>query len=144
MTMEVVRFCIWMCLVMVDAGLRELQQTGYVSNRLRQNMASYYVHQLQLDWRWGAAYFEQYLIDYDVASNYGNWAYLAGVGHDPRPQRQFNLNHQLRQYDPNLAHIRHWLPELNHVSLKKIVAHQTAADILPSYPQPVVAAPDGG
>lgn len=129
---------------MVDAGLRELQQTGYVSNRLRQNMASYYVHQLQLDWRWGAAYFEQYLIDYDVASNYGNWAYLAGVGHDPRPQRQFNLNHQLRQYDPNLAHIRHWLPELNHVSLKRIVAHQTAADILVSYPQPVVAAPDGG
>ena len=128
---------------MVDAGLRELRHTGHVSNRLRQNMASYFIHQLGLDWRLGARWFEMYLADFDVASNYGNWAYIAGVGHDARPQRQFNLNRQLRQYDPQLSHIRHWCPELNGFTLDDIVAHQTGARNIALFPAPIVLAPDG-
>lgn len=128
---------------MVDAGLKELSHTGHVSNRLRQNLASYFIHQLQLDWRLGARWFEMHLADYDVGSNYGNWAYIAGVGHDSKPVREFNLNRQLRQYDAEAAHIHHWLPELAEASLSDIIAHQTASATLANYPTPVVAAPDG-
>ena len=71
----------------IDANMIELKQTGFMSNRGRQNVASYLCHDLKLDWRYGAAYFQQQLIDYDVSSNWGNWAYLAGVGNDPRGQR---------------------------------------------------------
>ena len=84
----------------VDACMHELAATGFMSNRGRQNVASYLVHQLKLDWRLGAEYFESMLIDYDVASNWGNWAYLAGVGNDPR-QRIFNTQKQAGQYDEN-------------------------------------------
>ncbi len=128
---------------MVDAGLRELRHTGHISNRLRQNMASYFIHQLKLDWRLGARWFEMYLADADVASNYGNWAYIAGCGHDPRPQRQFNLNRQLRQYDPHAEHIHYWCPELSGENATNIICHQTGEQILPLYPAPVVPAPDG-
>ena len=82
----------------VDANMRELALTGFMSNRGRQNVASYLVHQLKLDWRLGAEYFESQLIDYDPANNWGNWAYLAGVGNDPR-QRVFNMQKQAEQYD---------------------------------------------
>jgi deoxyribodipyrimidine photo-lyase len=68
----------------VDAAMRELKFTGYMSNRLRQNVASFLVHSLGMDWRLGAAYFESTLVDYDTQSNYGNWQYVAGVGSDPR------------------------------------------------------------
>ena len=84
----------------VDACMHELAATGFMSNRGRQNVASYLVHQLKLDWRLGAEYFESMLLDYDVASNWGNWAYLAGVGNDPR-QRVFNSQKQAGQYDEN-------------------------------------------
>ena len=84
----------------VDACMHELAATGFMSNRGRQNVASYLVHQLKLDWRLGAEYFESMLIDYDAASNWGNWAYLAGVGNDPR-QRIFNTQKQAEQYDQN-------------------------------------------
>lgn len=86
---------------LVDAGMRELAQTGFASNRARQNMASCLIHELGLDWRLGAAWFEHCLLDYDVASNWGNWCYLAGVGNDPRPQRRFNLTKQAAIYDPH-------------------------------------------
>lgn len=123
---------------MIDAGLRELRSTGFVSNRLRQNMASYFIHQLKLDWRLGARWFEMHLCDFDVASNYGNWAYLAGVGHDPRPVREFNLNKQLHQYDPELVHIRQWCPEISEASLQEILNHQSGRKTLASFPSPVV------
>jgi deoxyribodipyrimidine photo-lyase len=129
---------------MIDAGLRELQQTGFVSNRLRQNMASYFIHQLKLDWRLGARWFEMHLIDFDVASNYGNWAYIAGVGHDARPQRQFDLNKQLHQYDPELTHIRQWCPELTPYNLEAILAHQAGINLLTTYPVPKVPVFNGG
>lgn len=93
----------------VDAAMRELKYSGYMSNRARQNVASFLCHQLQVDWRYGAAYFEQQLIDYDVCSNWGNWAYLAGVGNDPRGKRSFNLDKQAQEYDPDGSYRRLWL-----------------------------------
>jgi deoxyribodipyrimidine photo-lyase len=83
----------------VDANMKELKLTGFMSNRGRQNVASYLCNDLNLDWRYGAAYFEEQLIDYDVSSNWGNWAYIAGVGNDPRKDRYFNIEKQTEQYD---------------------------------------------
>lgn len=71
----------------IDANMRELKLTGFMSNRGRQNVASYLCHDLHVDWRYGAAYFEEMLIDYDASSNWGNWAYVAGVGNDPREKQ---------------------------------------------------------
>ncbi len=93
----------------VDAGMNQLAATGFMSNRVRQLAASCFVHELALDWRYGAAYFEEMLIDFDVASNYGNWQYLAGVGSDPRGHRQFNLDKQTATYDPQREFIKTWL-----------------------------------
>ena len=93
----------------VDASMQQLKQTGFMSNRGRQLVASCFVHELALDWRYGAAYFEYQLIDFDVASNYGNWQYLAGVGADPRGHRQFNLEKQTDIYDPSREFIKNWI-----------------------------------
>ncbi|MDF2180048.1 DASH family cryptochrome [Aliiglaciecola sp. CAU 1673] len=93
----------------VDANMQELLHTGFMSNRGRQNVASYLIHDLGVDWRRGAAWFEHQLIDYDPASNYGNWAYLAGDGMDPRGGRHFNLQKQAERYDPAGRYVRHWL-----------------------------------
>lgn len=97
---------------LVDANMRELSATGFMSNRGRQVVASYLVSDLQQDWRHGAAWFEEHLIDYDPASNWGNWAYLAGVGSDPRLKRTFNALKQARQYDPHGEYVSLWIPEL--------------------------------
>jgi deoxyribodipyrimidine photo-lyase len=99
----------------VDANMRELAQTGFMSNRGRQNVGSFLTKNLGLDWRLGAAYFEQMLVDYDVASNWGNWLYVAGVGNDARGFRFFNLHKQAQDYDPNGDYVRHWLPMLARV-----------------------------
>ena len=93
---------------LVNAAMNQLRETGYMSNRARQLVASCLVNELELDWRYGAAWFEQQLIDYDVASNYGNWQYLAGVGADPRGLRQFNLDKQAKQYDPLGTFVDRW------------------------------------
>jgi deoxyribodipyrimidine photo-lyase len=93
----------------VDANMRELKLTGWMSNRGRQNVASYFVHDLNMDWRLGAEYFEHQLIDYDPASNWCNWAYLAGVGNDPRTDRKFNTQKQANDYDKNHEYRRIWL-----------------------------------
>lgn len=85
----------------VDAGMRELAATGYLSNRMRQVVASYLVHDLACDWRAGAAWFESQLVDFDVYSNQGNWAYIAGRGTDPRGGRRFDVDHQARAHDPD-------------------------------------------
>jgi deoxyribodipyrimidine photo-lyase len=92
----------------VNACMNQLNAAGYMSNWGRQLVASCFIHELGLDWRYGAAYFEQHLVDYDVGSNWGNWQYLAGVGADPRGCRQFNLDKQTQQYDPNGEFIRQW------------------------------------
>lgn len=93
----------------VDANMRELAATGFMSNRGRQNVASYLIHDMGLDWRAGAAWFESQLIDYDPASNYGNWLYIAGRGNDPRPFRKFNTKGQAERYDPQGAFVKTWL-----------------------------------
>lgn len=94
----------------VDANMRELLRTGFMSNRGRQNVASYLVHQLNIDWRMGAAWFESLLVDYDVASNYGNWMYAGGVGNDPR-DRVFNTKKQANNYDGDGSYRQLWLQE---------------------------------
>lgn len=92
----------------VNANMRELAATGFMSNRGRQNVASYLVHDLGVDWRLGASWFEHLLLDHDPASNYGNWIYVAGVGNDPRPNRKFNTAGQAERYDADGKYRRHW------------------------------------
>ncbi|AOM84075.1 DASH family cryptochrome [Salisediminibacterium beveridgei] len=94
---------------LVDAAMAELNQTGFMSNRARQNAASFLTKNLGIDWLWGAAYFEAMLIDFDPASNYGNWAYQAGVGTDLRELRAFNVIGQGKRYDPSGDYARYWL-----------------------------------
>jgi deoxyribodipyrimidine photo-lyase len=97
----------------INANMLELKQTGFMSNRGRQNVASYFCNELNMDWRLGAAYFEEQLIDYDVCSNWGNWAYLAGVGNDLRGHRYFNIEKQANDYDKNRAFRELWLNKMN-------------------------------
>ncbi|WP_282124050.1 DASH family cryptochrome [Algibacter mikhailovii] len=94
----------------VNANMIELKKTGWMSNRGRQNVASFFAKELKIDWRIGAAYFESLLIDYDVHSNYGNWMYLAGVGNDPR-NRMFNMELQSKKYDPQGHYQNLWLQQ---------------------------------
>ncbi|MEC9313237.1 MAG: DASH family cryptochrome, partial [Pseudomonadota bacterium] len=107
---------------LVNALMKQLNETGYMSNRGRQIVASCFVNELQLDWRFGAAYFEQQLIDYDVAANWGNWQYIAGVGMDPRGGRHFNIEKQSRQYDPDGRFIRKWHGEVTSPQLDSVDA----------------------
>jgi deoxyribodipyrimidine photo-lyase len=93
---------------LVDAGMRELAATGWLSNRLRQIVASYLIHDLQGDWRAGAAWFEAQLLDHDVHSNQGNWLYIAGRGTDPRGGRRFHPVKQALEHDPDGHHRRLW------------------------------------
>ncbi len=93
----------------VDAGMRELNATGYLSNRLRQVVASYLIYDLNSDWRAGAAWFESQLLDYDVYSNQGNWLYIAGRGTDPRGGRRFNPQKQAQDHDANGSYRALWL-----------------------------------
>jgi len=100
---------------LIDANMRELALTGFMSNRGRQVVASFLVNDLHLNWKLGAEYFESILIDYDVCSNWGNWNYIAGVGSDPRENRYFNILAQASKYDPKGEYVKLWLPELNAV-----------------------------
>jgi len=92
----------------VNANMLELKQTGFMSNRGRQNVASYLINDLKVNWQWGARYFESALIDYDVHSNWCNWNYIAGVGTDPRENRYFNIRKQAEMYDPDGKYVRLW------------------------------------
>ncbi|MFN3927208.1 MAG: DASH family cryptochrome [Pseudanabaenaceae cyanobacterium] len=132
---------------LVDANMRELKLTGFMSNRGRQNVASFLTKNLGIDWRMGAEWFESLLIDYDVCSNYGNWNYTAGVGNDGRGFRWFNIYKQAQDYDPKGEYVKYWLPELQLVSSNKV--HQPS-QLLPveltranlrlgvDYPYPIV------
>lgn len=93
----------------IDAGMRELNATGYSSNRMRQNLASFLIHDLRCDWRAGAAWFESQLIDFDVYNNQGNWLYLSGRGTDPRGSRRFNPVKQALDYDSDGSYRRLWM-----------------------------------
>ena len=117
----------------IDANMRELLLTGFMSNRGRQNVASFLVNDLQQDWRAGAAWFESQLIDYDVCSNWGNWNYVAGVGNDPREGRYFNVISQAKRYDVRGDYVRHWLPELEALPSSLIHEPYTASHELGAY-----------
>lgn len=107
---------------LVNACMKELKETGYLSNRGRQIVASCFVNELALDWRYGAAYFEQVLVDFDVASNWGNWQYLAGVGADTRDRRHFNLEKQTQQYDPSGRYVKLWQCDQKNTPLDSVDA----------------------
>ncbi|NBB91069.1 MAG: DASH family cryptochrome [Spirochaetes bacterium] len=95
----------------IDANMLEIAATGYMSNRGRQNVASYLARDMKVNWLIGAEYFESQLIDYDPGSNYGNWTYNVGVGTDPRHDRYFNPRKQAEKYDADGRYRRHWLGE---------------------------------
>ncbi|TAE72547.1 MAG: DASH family cryptochrome [Bacteroidetes bacterium] len=130
----------------IDANMRELNQTGFMSNRGRQNVASFLTKDLKINWTWGAAYFESKLIDYDVCSNWGNWIYIAGVGNDPREDRYFNILVQGKRYDEKGKYIKYWLPELEKVNDKFIHLLQLdmfqqkefGVNIGKNYPNPMI------
>lgn len=134
---------------LVDANMRELKETGFMSNRGRQNVASFLAKDLGIDWTWGAAWFESQLLDYDVCSNWGNWNYVAGVGNDPRENRYFNIHFQATRYDADGSYVKHWLPELEGVPAKQV--HQVwtlsradqqrfGAILGADYPMPIINA----
>lgn len=105
---------------LVDANMREIAATGFMSNRGRQNVASFLTKNLGINWTMGAEWFESLLIDYDVCSNWGNWNYTAGVGNDARGFRYFNIVKQSRDYDPDGKYLKHWLTELESLPGDKI------------------------
>ncbi|WOL13451.1 cryptochrome DASH, chloroplastic/mitochondrial [Canna indica] len=97
---------------LIDANMKELSTSGFMSNRGRQIVCSFLVRDMGLDWRMGAEWFETCLLDYDPASNYGNWTYGAGVGNDPREDRYFSIPKQAKTYDHEGEYVTYWLPEL--------------------------------
>lgn len=132
---------------LVDAAMRELKTTGFMSNRARQNAASFLVKNLGIDWRLGAAWFEAHLIDHDVSSNYGNWNYVAGVGNDAREFRFFNVIKQGQMYDPEGAYAKFWLKALKDVpaghvykvhELSEILQEDYGVRLGEDYPEPIV------
>jgi deoxyribodipyrimidine photo-lyase len=109
---------------LVDAGMRELNATGYMHNRVRMVVASFLTKDLLIDWRWGEHYFARKLLDYELASNVGGWQWAAGSGTDAAPYfRIFNPDSQLKKFDPKLEYIKKWVPEYTDFS---------------KYPQPIV------
>lgn len=105
---------------LVDANMRELLASGFMSNRGRQNVASFLTKNLGINWQIGTEWFESMLVDYDVCSNWGNWNYTAGIGNDARGFRYFNIPKQSKEYDPNGDYLRYWLPELASIPGDKI------------------------
>lgn len=112
----------------VDAGMRELNQTGYMHNRVRMIVASFLTKHLLIDWRWGEAYFAKKLLDFELASNNGGWQWAAGTGTDAQPYfRVFNPDSQTEKFDKDLKYIKKWIPELGTSSYPKpIVDHKFA------------------
>lgn len=110
----------------IDANITELNETGFMSNRGRQNVASFLIYDMGMNWLMGAEYFESLLIDYDPCSNYGNWAYIAGVGTDPKQGRHFSTTFQSQRYDSDAAYIKYWLPQLE--SIKPALLHHPSID----------------
>ncbi len=115
---------------LVDAGMRELNASGFMHNRVRMVVASFLTKHLLIDWRWGEAYFAKKLLDYELASNNGGWQWAAGCGCDAAPYfRIFNPSIQAKKFDPELKYIRKWIPELDSLSYPTpIVEHQFARE----------------
>lgn len=102
---------------LVDAGMRQLNQTGFMHNRVRMLVGSFLCKHLLIDWRWGEAYFAEKLHDYDMASNVGNWQWVAGCGVDAAPYfRIFNPTTQIEKFDKNLRYINQWVPDFQELT----------------------------
>ena len=112
----------------VDAGMREMNETGFMHNRVRMITASFLVKHLLIDWRWGEAYFARKLLDYELASNNGNWQWVAGCGCDAAPYfRMFNPYTQTKRFDPHLSYTRTWVPEVDSLTFTPpLVEHEFA------------------
>ena len=120
----------------VDAGMRELNTTGFMHNRVRMIVASFLTKHLLIDWRWGEAYFAQKLLDFDLAANNGGWQWASGSGCDAAPYfRVFNPRLQTEKFDKDLKYIRHWVPEVDSLKYPKpIVVHEEARErVLAAY-----------
>ena len=114
---------------MVDAGMRELNATGTMHNRVRMVTASFLCKHLLIDWRKGEAYFAEKLFDYEQSSNIGNWQWAAGSGVDAAPYfRVFNPTEQVKKFDKDLKYIRKWVPEFEDLNYKPIVDHKEARE----------------
>ena len=112
----------------VDAGMRELNKTGFMHNRVRMIVASFLTKHLLIDWRWGEAYFAKKLLDFDLASNNGGWQWAAGSGCDAAPYfRVFNPYLQTQKFDPELMYIKKWVPEFEEFSYPKPIVEHTMA-----------------
>lgn len=122
----------------VDAGMRQLHETGWMHNRVRMVVASFLTKDLHIDWRRGEAHFAQWLMDYDMASNVGGWQWAASTGTDAAPYfRIFNPASQSSRFDPKGDYIRRWVPELKALSEKEI--HAPKGDMFSTYPRPIVS-----
>ena len=120
----------------VDAGMRELNTTGFMHNRVRMIVASFLTKHLLIDWRWGEAYFAQKLLDFDLAANNGGWQWASGSGCDAAPYfRVFNPRLQTEKFDKDLKYIRHWVPEVDSLNYPQpIVVHEEARErVLAAY-----------
>jgi deoxyribodipyrimidine photo-lyase len=125
----------------VDAGMRQLNETGWMHNRVRMIVASYLTKNLLIDWRWGERYFASTLIDYDPCSNNGGWQWSASVGADPKPIRIFNPYLQAREYDPEAIYMMQWVPELQSVDPALLAGGKEVdfSTLVPNYPPPLIA-----
>jgi len=112
----------------VDAGMRQLNETGYMHNRVRMITASFLCKHLLIDWRWGEAYFAKKLLDFELSSNNGNWQWAAGTGCDAAPYfRIFNPTDQVKKFDNDLRYIKRWVPEFESSTYPApMVDHKTA------------------
>lgn len=111
----------------VDAGMRELNATGFMHNRVRMIVASFLTKHLLIDWRWGEAYFARKLLDFDLAANNGGWQWAAGSGCDAAPYfRVFNPEEQTKKFDPKGSYIRQWVPEFQSLNYRPMVDHKMA------------------
>ncbi|WP_346293933.1 FAD-binding domain-containing protein [Sphaerothrix gracilis] len=124
----------------VDAAMRQLNETGWMHNRCRMIVASFLTKDLIIDWRWGEKYFLQKLFDGDLSANNGGWQWSASSGMDPKPLRIFNPASQAKKFDPEADYIRQWLPELKDLDTKELITGEIAPENRDrcSYPQPVV------
>ncbi len=112
---------------LVDAGMRELNETGLMHNRVRMVTASFLTKHLLTDWRWGEAYFAEKLLDYELSSNNGNWQWAAGCGCDAAPYfRVFNPSEQMRKFDPEMRYIKKWIQDFSSDYLQPIIDHDFA------------------
>jgi len=122
----------------IDAAMRQLNESGWMHNRCRMIVASYLVKDLICDWRWGERAFMQRLVDGDLAANNGGWQWSASSGMDPKPLRIFNPATQASKFDPEADYIRRWLPELRHVNTRDLLSGEIAPMERRGYPEPLV------